>query len=137
MAQFMSSQGPLAREVRDVRLGLEVMSQRDMRDPWWVPAPLEGPPLAKPIKVALARIPDDMETDTEVLALVRTAADHLADAGYDVVETEVPDLGGHLATLVRPDHDRAFGVTGGADARARQRRLRADTRWLPEDGDDS
>ena len=94
MAQFMSAQGPLGREVRDVRLGLEVMSQRDIRDPWWVPAPLEGPPLAKPIKVALARIPDDMETDKEVLALLRIAADHLANAGYDVVETEVPDLGG-------------------------------------------
>ncbi len=50
MAQFMSAQGPLAREVRDVRLGLEVMSQRDIRDPWWVPAPLEGPPLATPIQ---------------------------------------------------------------------------------------
>ncbi len=36
IAQFMSAQGPLAREVRDVRFGLEVMSQRDMRDPWWV-----------------------------------------------------------------------------------------------------
>jgi amidase len=94
MAQFMSAQGPLARELRDVRLGLEVMSQRDMRDPWWVPAPLEGPPLARPIKVALARIPDDMETDNEVVALLRTAADHLADAGYDVVETELPDLAG-------------------------------------------
>ena len=94
IAQFMSAQGPLAREVRDVRLGLEVMSQRDMRDPWWVPAPLEGPSLAKPIKVALARIPDDMETDAAVLALLRTAAGHLVDAGYDVVETEVPDLTG-------------------------------------------
>jgi amidase len=94
MAQFMSAQGPLAREVRDVRLGLEVMSQRDMRDPWWVPAPLEGPPLARPVKVALARIPDDMETDKDVLALVRTAADHLADAGYEIVETDVPDLAG-------------------------------------------
>jgi Asp-tRNA(Asn)/Glu-tRNA(Gln) amidotransferase A subunit family amidase len=90
----MSAQGPPAREVRDVRLGLEVMSQRDMRDPWWVPAPLEGPSAAKPIKVALARIPDDMETDTAVLALLRTAAGHLVDAGYDVVETEVPDLTG-------------------------------------------
>ena len=59
-----------------------------------MPAPLEGPPLAKPIKVALARIPDDMETDNEVLALLRIAADHLANAGYDVVETDVPDLGG-------------------------------------------
>ena len=94
MAQFMSAQGPLAREVRDVRLGLEVMSQRDVRDPWWVPAPLEGPPLTRPIKVALARIPGDMEADSEVIALLRTAADHLADAGYDVVETELPDLAG-------------------------------------------
>ena len=65
MAQLMSAQGPLAREVRDVRLGLEVMSQRDMRDPWWVPAPLEWPPMTKPIKVALARIPADMDTDPE------------------------------------------------------------------------
>lgn len=94
MAQFMSAQGPLAREVRDVRLGLEVMSQRDMRDPWWVPAPLDGPPLPRPIKVALARIPDDMETDGDVIALVRTAADHLASAGYDVTEVDVPDLAG-------------------------------------------
>ena len=94
IAQFMSAQGPLAREVRDVRLGLEVMSQRDMRDPWWVPAPLEGPSPAKPIKVALARIPDDMETDAAVLALLRGAAGHLVDAGYDVVETELPDLTG-------------------------------------------
>jgi amidase len=94
MAQFMSAQGPLAREVRDVRLGLEVMSQRDIRDPWWVPAPLEGQKPETPIKVALARIPDDMRTDPEVIALLRVAADHLANAGYDVVETELPDLAG-------------------------------------------
>ena len=94
MAQFMSSQGPLARSVADVRLGLEVMSQRDPRDPWWVPAPLVGPPLPGPIKVALARIPEDMTTDPEVIALIRQAADHLSDAGYDVTEVEVPDLAG-------------------------------------------
>jgi amidase len=35
-----------------------------------------------------------METDSAVLALVRTAAGHLSDAGYEVVETEVPDLTG-------------------------------------------
>ncbi len=57
MAQFTSSQGLLAREVRDVRLGLEVMAQRDPRDPWWVPAPLKGPKPKTPIKVAVAKIP--------------------------------------------------------------------------------
>lgn len=94
MAQFMSSQGPLAREVCDVRLGLEVMAQRDPRDPWWVPAPLQGPPPARPIKVALAKIPDDMATDPGVIALIRKAADSLSDQGYAVSEIEVPDING-------------------------------------------
>jgi amidase len=92
MAQFMSSQGPLAREVRDVRLGLDVMSRRDPRDPWWVPAPLVGPKPAAPIKVALAKIPGDMDTDPKVTAMLRKAADHLAEAGYAVSEVELPHL---------------------------------------------
>jgi amidase len=94
MAQFMSSQGPIARSVADVRLGLEVMARRDPRDPWWVPAPLKGPKPKGPVKVALAKIPADMKTDRDVIARVRSAADHLADAGYDVKEVEVPDLDG-------------------------------------------
>ncbi|WP_439573099.1 amidase family protein [Phreatobacter sp.] len=94
MAQFMSSQGPLARSVADVRLGLEAMAQRDPRDPWWVPAPLRGPKPKGQVKVALAKIPSDMKTDRDVISLVRSAADHLADAGYDVKEVEVPDLDG-------------------------------------------
>jgi len=69
-----------------------VMAQRDPRDPWFVPAPLKGPKPAAPIKVALAKIPEDMTTDRGVIALQRKAADHLADAGYAVSEVEVPDL---------------------------------------------
>ena len=68
------------------------MAQRDPRDPWYVPAPLTGPKPAGPIKVALAKIPEDMATDRGVIALQRKAADHLADAGYAVSEVEVPDL---------------------------------------------
>uniref|UniRef100_UPI001952CB4E amidase family protein n=1 Tax=Stenotrophomonas maltophilia TaxID=40324 RepID=UPI001952CB4E len=59
-----------------------------------VPAPLKGPKLKGPIKVALAKIPGDMDTDRGVISLVRKAADHLSDAGYNVTEVEVPDLGG-------------------------------------------
>ena len=92
MAQLMSTQGPLAREIADVRLGLEVMSRRDPRDTWWVPAPLRGPAPPTPIKVAIANLPADLETDPEVIALIRTAADHLADAGYAVSEVETPDV---------------------------------------------
>jgi amidase len=94
LAHLMSAQGPLARHVADVRLALEVMSQRDPRDPWWVPAPLLGPKPKGPIKVALAKIPDDMDVDPHVAAALRQAADHLERSGYRVTEVEVPDING-------------------------------------------
>jgi amidase len=90
MAQLMSVQGPIARSVGDVRLALSALAQRDVRDPWWVPAPLEGPPAPK--RVAIATLPADLDADPEVMGLVRRAADHLSDAGYDVQEAEVPDV---------------------------------------------
>ena len=38
--QLANTQGPLARSVRDLRLGTQAMMGRDARDPWWVPVPL-------------------------------------------------------------------------------------------------
>ncbi|MBS0375054.1 MAG: amidase family protein [Proteobacteria bacterium] len=93
-AQLMSVQGPLAREVRDVELALQAMSARDPRDPWWVPAPLKGPPVAKPVRVALARLPADQVVDADTVACLGQAARHLEDAGYAVEEAVLPDLDG-------------------------------------------
>src|SRR4029078_727813 len=92
LAHLMSAQGPLARSVGDVRVALEVMSQRDPRDPWWVAAPLVGPKPKGPIKAALAKLPDDMDVDPSVHAALRQAADHLERSGYRVSEVEVPDI---------------------------------------------
>jgi amidase len=94
LAHLMSAQGPLARSVGDVRMALEVMSQRDPRDPWWVPAPLVGPKPKGPIKVALAKLPDDMDVAPSVRAALRQAADHLERSGYRVSEIDVPDING-------------------------------------------
>jgi amidase len=94
LAHLMSAQGPLARSVADVRLALEVMSQRDPRDPWWVPAPLIGPKPKGPIKVALAMLPGDMDVDPSVRAALRRSADDLERSGYRVSEVEVPDING-------------------------------------------
>ena len=94
LAHLMSAQGPLARSVGDVRAALEVMSQRDPRDPWWVPAPLVGPKPKRPIKVALAKLPDDMDVAPSVRDALRQAADHLERSGYRVSEIEVPDING-------------------------------------------
>jgi amidase len=92
LSHLMSAQGPLARSVGDLRLALEVMSQRDPRDPWWVPAPLIGPKPKGPVKVALAKLPGDMDVDPSVRSALRQSADALEAAGYRVSEVEVPDI---------------------------------------------
>ena len=88
--QLMSVQGPICREVRDVRLALGAMAVRDPRDPWWVPAPLEGPPLPPPIRVAMTTTPAGLPCDPAVKAAVEAAAAYLTDAGYAVELKDPP-----------------------------------------------
>ncbi len=89
-SQIASVQGPLARCVKDLRLGLAAMSAFDPRDPWWVPAPLEGPPPRRPIRIALCVDPGGAGVAPEVGAALRQAALWLAEAGYAVEEKEPP-----------------------------------------------
>ena len=88
--QLMSVQGPIAREVRDVRLALAAMAQRDARDPWWVPAPLDGPRLQPPIKVAVTKSPAGIACHAAVSAAIDQAAGDLANGGYAVEAVDPP-----------------------------------------------
>ena len=88
--QLCAVSGPLARTIGDLRLGLAAMSGRDARDPWWVPAPLEGPPVPK--RAALCVAPDGLETTPDVAAAVIDAGQRLERAGWTVeaIETAPP-----------------------------------------------
>jgi amidase len=87
--QITAVSGPLARTVGDVRLAFHAMSKRDPRDPWWVPAPLEGPARAK--RAAICLRPDGLETVKEVSDAVADAGKRLERAGWTVEEiTEIP-----------------------------------------------
>lgn len=88
--QLMGVQGPMARHVRDLRLALSCMCGPDARDPRWTPAPLRGPDLARPIRVAVAMDPAGEGVDEDVAAGVRMAAALLEQAGYAVDEVEPP-----------------------------------------------
>jgi len=90
LAQLMSVQGAICREVRDVRIATEVMAQRDARDPWWVPAPFVGEPLPK--RVAFTRNAHGYAMHGEIRAALERAAQWLADAGYQVDEVEPPPI---------------------------------------------
>src|SRR5688572_31263199 len=89
--QLANTQGPLARSIRDLRLGTVAMMERDPRDPWWVPAPLrdEAPPTGR---VALCAGVPGAEVDPAVAAAVKQAGLWLRDAGYEVEEAAPPSL---------------------------------------------
>ncbi|MFL6817592.1 MAG: amidase family protein [Bradyrhizobium sp.] len=89
-AQISAVSGPLARTIGDLRIALQAMSARDARDPWWVPAPLEGPPMPK--RAALCLRPDGLETSREVADAVADAGKRLQRAGWVVEEVETPPL---------------------------------------------
>jgi amidase len=90
--QTMSVQGPLARTVGDLRIALAAMSARDPRDPWWVPAPLEGPPLPRPLRVAMTvRVPG-ADVHPAIVRAVEQAGAWLAEAGYAVEAVDPPHL---------------------------------------------
>jgi amidase len=90
----------MARHVCDLRLALEVMSKADPRDPWWTPAPLNGPIPRRPVRVAMTVDPSGQGVEQAVVRGVERAAAALADAGYHVQEVDPPppavNEGAHL-----------------------------------------
>ena len=92
LAQLMSVQGAICREVRDVRLATRVMAERDARDPWWIPAPFDGERLQGPIRVAVTKNPHGYAMHPEIGRALERVARWLADAGYSVEEVEPPPI---------------------------------------------
>ncbi|HSH90949.1 MAG TPA: amidase [Ramlibacter sp.] len=88
--QWMMVQGPMARTVADVRLTLGVLAGAHPRDPWSVTAPLQAVEHGGPLRVAVMAHPPGGDCDPKISAIVRKAADVLANAGYDVVEATPP-----------------------------------------------
>jgi amidase len=88
--QLMNVQGPMARRVADVRLGLQIIMGAHPRDPWSIDAPFAGRALARPLRVAVVPAPPGGSVDPLISGAVRRAADTLANAGYDTVEVCPP-----------------------------------------------
>lgn len=91
-SQLMAVQGPLARSVRDVRLGLAALAVDDLRDPRFT-EPAGLPRSSRPLRVALAPDPaGNGDVHPAILQAVRQAGRALADAGYVVEETVLPNF---------------------------------------------
>jgi amidase len=91
LAQLMSVQGAICREVGDVRLATRLLAQGDPRDPWWVPAPFDDWP-AEDIRIALTRETHGYSMHPDIDAAITRAAECLEEAGYLVEEVTTPSI---------------------------------------------
>jgi amidase len=116
-AQLMAVSGPIARTIADLRVGLAALSAPDARDPWWTPAPLEGPVV--PLQAAVCLHPGGLPIVKEVEAALLDAARRLTDAGWRVEPIEdTPPL--HEATQLQERLWLGDGFDALADAAARE-----------------
>ena len=90
-SQMANVQGPLARTVGDIRLGLAALAAPDPRDPWSVPVPL-GEPEAGRSRAAIVPSLPGIDADPAVTEALRQAGRWLEDAGYGVEEATPPRL---------------------------------------------
>ncbi len=98
--QLMAVSGPIGRTIADLRVALGAMSAADPRDPWWTPAPLEGP--LRPRRAGLCLRPGGLPIVPEVEAALKDAGRRLEAAGWTVEAVEdVPSLHESTELLVK------------------------------------
>ena len=115
--QLMAVSGPIGRTMADLRAGLAAMAAPDSRDPWWTPAPLDGPP--RPLHAAVCLRPGGLSIVKQVEDALLDAARRLADAGWRVEMIEAtPSL--HEAAELQQRLWLAEGFAALAEAAARE-----------------
>ncbi|MEM9622457.1 MAG: amidase [Pseudomonadota bacterium] len=94
LAQLMSVQGVICRQVADLHHTLPALFAEDPRDPWWVPvpfAPEDAAGTALPA-VAISDVSYGYPLHAEVRQALERARSALEQAGYTVTEVEIPSM---------------------------------------------
>ena len=123
-SQLMVVEGPMARQVADVRAGLEILAGRDWRDPRSMSAHLHDATGGERMRIAVLTDPPGGMTDPGIAGAVAHVADLLSDAGHDVVAATPPgyERTVDLWRMLMIDDLRAqkdlLGLVLGADAAA-------------------
>ena len=84
--------GPMARSVKDLQVGLSVLAGRHIDDPQSVDAPLSGDLPQKP-KAALVKNIENFNLPEATLREIDKAGSILTDKGWIVEEVEAPEVG--------------------------------------------
>lgn len=87
----MAVQGPIARNVADVRLGLDAMRARSSADPLWTSASGSGRPRAEKLTIGIAPHPFETPTHPSLLKAMDKAVAGLHEAGHAAQEVRLPE----------------------------------------------
>ncbi|NKB37701.1 MAG: amidase [Gammaproteobacteria bacterium] len=90
-AQLFNTEGPMARSIADVRLGLRAMAVGDWRDPLYVPVPLVEPE-ATDLPIAIIVDPLGQGVSKQVSSGVEHAEQSLKEANYQTEHAEPATL---------------------------------------------
>ncbi len=136
----LSTNGPLARTVRDAAAFLDVMAGRAVGDPFWAPAHAESFLAAcdrEPGRMRIARfarpVIAEVEVDPECLRAWEDASTLLESLGHEVVDIEAP-----LSPEAMPVFETCWSVLTALSylplPEAGRSQVRPLTRWLSERG---
>ena len=92
VAQLMSVQGLIAREIKDVRLGMQSLINYDPRDPWMVEMPFESKSIHSPIKIGFTKETLGESMHPAIDKAMDNAIEALKDAGYILEEVALPEF---------------------------------------------
>jgi amidase len=90
-AQIMLTEGPLARNVEDIKLAYSILAGRDPRDPNSVDVPLWGNAVTHKRVALITEVPN-VDMPTSHIKAIKEAGKALADAGWQVEEAQAPEL---------------------------------------------
>jgi len=88
--RLMCVEGPMARSVTDLNIAYRVLAGWHPKDPFSVPAALEGPRVAR--KVALVTRMPDATLPAATIAAIHQAGEQLQAEGWQVEEVTPPEL---------------------------------------------
>jgi len=88
--QMMAVSGPITRTIDDCQIALDAMSARDLRDPWWTPAPVKQGEFAK--RAALCVAPEGLQVDRKIEKALLEAALSLQEQGWNIEEIDPPSF---------------------------------------------
>ena len=91
VANAFLTDGPMARSVADLRLGLLTLAGRDRSDPQSVDAPLAGLVPEHPRAALVTKIPG-IELPAATVSEIERTGRVLADRGWEVEEAQAPEL---------------------------------------------